>query len=155
MKRIFSFLLILCLVQTQAWARSKQDVFEPSFSNLVRTIANGGLNQDEIIEQAKKYADEIRDSGASEKEFVQFISEKLSLNMSEDEVSRTIDEARANPSIEKINSLAKQISEVKSGDKEGAIFLIIIIPLVALLSFYIGFYTFFCVITNTCNSQHR
>jgi hypothetical protein len=133
LKRFFAVLMIFSLIQTQAWARASQGKVDTAFSSMVTSIMNGDLSQSEIVEQTKKHASELVTAGLTEREMIDFVVQKLSLSMSEQEVKQAIEEARRNPSLEKIDALAKQMAEIQSGEK--SLILMLVIPLVAIALF--------------------
>ncbi|MBM3383274.1 MAG: hypothetical protein FJY29_12690 [Betaproteobacteria bacterium] len=117
MKRIFSVLLVLFFLQTQSYARANTHGFKNDFNQLAHEIMDGQMKADEIVSKAKNLVSTARSSGVSETELLKTLSEKMSLNMSEEEIASSIADLRSNPSEIKVQQLAKQIEQNQTGDK--------------------------------------
>ncbi len=117
MKRLFSALLVLFFLQTQSYARANTPALKTDFNQLAHEIIEGQINAESIVAKARKIVVAARASGMSEEEFLNTLSEKMSLNMSKEQISSSVAELRAAPSETKVQQLAQQLEQNRSGDK--------------------------------------
>ncbi len=117
MKRFFSALLVLFFLQTQSYARANTHALNTEFNQLAHGIIDGQMNAESIVSHAKKIVSQARASGVSEEQFLGALSEKMSLNMSKEKIAASIEEMRSNPSEAKVEEIAKQLENNRSGDK--------------------------------------
>ena len=93
MKRIISALLVFFFVQTQSVARASQGNLNQSFNQMAHEVSQGHLTASEIIAKAKNIVTAARESGITEQEFIASLSEKMALNMSQEDINASIEGA--------------------------------------------------------------
>lgn len=140
MKKLIATLLVFLFLQVQSFARANPtgatSQLETSFSQMAAQVSQGSLKSQEIIDQAKQIVGEAKASGVSEHEFISVMSKKLSLNMSDSDVEKTIADLKANPSQAKIQDLAQQLEKAQSGDK----FLMVLLTFAIMSAIMIGIF---------------
>ncbi|MEY4065934.1 MAG: hypothetical protein RIR26_2142 [Pseudomonadota bacterium] len=87
------------------------------FHQLAHDISSTQLNADQIIAKATQAVTDAKSAGVSEQQFLSELSEKMSLNMSTEEIQSSIDELKATRSQEKVRELAQNLVQNQNGDK--------------------------------------
>jgi hypothetical protein len=117
LKRIISAILVFFFVQTQSVARASQGNLNQSFNQMAHEVSQGHLTASEIIAKAKNIVTAARESGITEQEFIASLSEKMALNMSQEDINASIDELRIYRSELKIQEIAQSLENNQNGDK--------------------------------------
>lgn len=136
MKKIISALLVFFFLHTQSIARAQQGQMDLDFSRMATQITQGQLNSDEIIAQAHRAVADAKAAGVTEEEFVSKLSEKLALNMSAEDVRKTVEDMKADHSPSKISQLAESLKNNQKGDK----FLMVLLTFALLTALWIGIF---------------
>jgi Ca2+-binding EF-hand superfamily protein len=123
-------------LQTQTYALASTSALDNSFSKMASQITQGKMTSQNIIDEAHRMVGDAKKSGVTEKEFLTSMSKKLSLNMSEDDVEKTIADLRANPSSAKIQDLASALEKTQSDDKV----LMVLLTFALLSALWIGIF---------------
>jgi hypothetical protein len=123
-------------LQAQTSALASQSGLETSFSRMASEISQGKMTSQNIIDEAQRLVGDAKQSGVTEKEFLTTMSKKLSLNMSDEDVEKTIADLRERPSSAKINELAAALEKNQSEDK----FLMVLLTFALLSALWIGIF---------------
>lgn len=84
---------------------------------MAHEVSQGHLTASEIIAKAKNIVTAARESGITEQEFIASLSEKMALNMSQEDINASIDELRIYRSELKIQEIAQSLENNQNGDK--------------------------------------
>ncbi|MEN9808448.1 MAG: hypothetical protein RLZZ488_15 [Pseudomonadota bacterium] len=117
MKKLIAALLVFFFLQTQNVARANPAGLDVSFAQLASEVTQGKLSSAEIISKSKQVVGSARASGMTEEQFVAHLSKKLALNMSEEDVLKTVEDLRADHSPTKISELAESLRNTQKDDK--------------------------------------
>lgn len=136
MKKLLSALLVFFFLQTQSYARANQSSLNDAFMQMANEIAQGKMNSEQIVSKAKELVREAKAAGVTEEQFVSQLSEKMALNMSAEDVRKTVDELKANPSLVKVQEIAQSLEKVQNGDKV----LMVLLTFALLSALWIGIF---------------
>lgn len=136
MKKIFSAFLMFLFLQTQTFAFASQPALETSFSKMASEITQGKMTGNEIIDNAQRIVSDAKSAGVTEKEFLSAMSKKMALNMSDEDVEKTIADLRAHPSTSKIQDIASALEKTNKEDK----FLMVLLTFALLSALWIGIF---------------
>ncbi|MEY2987923.1 MAG: hypothetical protein RJB13_1444 [Pseudomonadota bacterium] len=117
MRKVIATLLTVLFFHTQAFARSQPSSLSADFNQLASEIVESSLTADQIIERSKEFVANAKSNGVTEQELLKKLSEKMSLQLSPEEIEQSIAELRSQPSELKLQALAQEIVEVQNGDK--------------------------------------
>ena len=132
LKKLTAITTILALLSGQAFASTKKLEIEIKLNNIATQVAEGTSKAD-LIESSKEVVDSAKENGIDKKEFVEIISEKLRLDLSEDEINETIADVEADNSEERVEELASMLTE--SADEQ-QLFSLTFVLLLFLLFFF-------------------
>ena len=117
LKKIIAALLVFFFVQTQSVARASQGSLNQSFNQMALEVSEGKLTAPEIIARARNIVSAAKESGITEQEFISSLSEKMALNMSQEDINASVDELRGQRSEAKIQEIAQSLENNQNGDK--------------------------------------
>lgn len=117
MKKLISALLVMLFVYTQSSARAGTFDFNSRFNEIAHEISSSRLNSDELIDKSKNTIIQAKESGMTEEDILSKLSEKMALGLTQDEIRDSLEDLRSNPSQQKIQDIANQLTQKQDGDK--------------------------------------
>ncbi|MEY3902204.1 MAG: hypothetical protein RL189_1510 [Pseudomonadota bacterium] len=148
MRKIIAALLIFFLVQNQSIARANTANLDNAFAQMVSEISQGKLSPDEIVGSATQAVRSAKAAGMSEEELVSYISKKLALNMSDEDVQKAIEDMRSDHSPAKISQLAESLRNTPKST-ESIVLVIMVSFLLGVLWIGVVFRLFICNLSPT------
>lgn len=116
MKKFITCLTAFIFLSSQTFGNTKNLKTTIDVADIVSTLSSG-QNTSDVYNTVSSHVMEAIQSGTTEKEFVQSISNQMSLDLSQDEINETIQDMRADHSKERLMNLASDITEQKDGQR--------------------------------------
>ena len=116
MKKFITCLTAFLFLSSQTFGASNNLKTTIDVADIVSTIS-ADQNTSDVYETVSSNVLEAIQSGTTEKEFIQSISDQMSLDLSQDEINETIEDMRADHSKERLMSLASDLTEQNEGQR--------------------------------------
>lgn len=134
-KKLTTMLVMLAFLNTQTYAKAVQLEAEKDIGNIISLVSQGA-GSSEIMDEALSSVIEAKRAGVTEKEYVEMISKKLSLELSEEEVAESIADMKADHSKERLTQLAEELAEINESGRVVAVLLTFLISSLLLVGFF-------------------
>ena len=112
-RKIISILTVMTFGNTNTFAMEKQYEAHVELASLI-SIVNAGAAGDEILETARNSALAAHKQGISEKQFLNSISEELALELTDEEITASINDMRDDHSPERLALLAMDLENTNA-----------------------------------------
>ena len=100
---------IFCLLSGQVFAKNKKLEIELKINNLVTSVSNG-IDRNTLMTESQEVIDSAKDKDLSQRDFVEVVSEKLGLELSQDELDETIADLQDVDSEQTMTELADTLT---------------------------------------------
>ncbi|MEY2988778.1 MAG: hypothetical protein RJB13_2299 [Pseudomonadota bacterium] len=135
-RKIVALVITALLLPTQSFAREQQVSLKSGFNALASEVIEDGLNAHEIMERSKQLAKQARAEGMNESSLLKSLNDKLSLQLSPEEIERSVRDLRTNPTEEKLEKIAQDIVDNQNGDKVFMVLLTFALMSLLLVGFF-------------------
>ena len=135
-RKLVALVITVFLLPTQSFAREQQVSLKSGFNLLASEVIESGLSAREIMERSKLLAQQARDEGVSEDALLKTLNDKLALQLTPEEIERSVSDLRANPSEEKLEKIAQDIVDNQNGDKVFMVLLTFALMSLLLVGFF-------------------
>jgi hypothetical protein len=135
LKKFISVFVIIAFTHSQTFAMEKNFEAQVELSDLIATVSNGA-SSDQIIEKAKNSALEAHNKGVSEQEFLKSVSDKMALELTDEEITESIADMRQDHSKDRLLELAGELENINSEEKVVAVLLTFVIASLLLVGVF-------------------
>lgn len=135
-KKFVALMVTALLLPTQSFAREQQISLKSGFNQLASEVVEDGLTAHEIMERSKVLVLQAKANGLTEQELLKSLNDKLSLQLSPEEIESSVHDLRTNPSMEKLEKIAQDIVDNQNGDKVFMVLLTFALMSLLLVGFF-------------------
>ncbi len=135
-RKFVALIVTSLLLPTQSFAREQQVSLKSGFNQLASEVIENSLSASEIMDRSKELAVRAKASGLTEQELLKSLNDKLSLQLSPEEIESSIHDLRTNPSEEKLEKIAQEIVDNQNGDKVFMVLLTFALMSLLLVGFF-------------------
>lgn len=136
LRKLVALVVVMLLLPTQSFAREQQFNLKLNFNHLASEVIESQLDANEILMRSKTLATQAKAQGLTENDLLNTLNDKLSLQLSPEEIEASIQDLRANPSEEKLQKIAQDIVDNQTGDKVFMVLLTFALMSLLLVGFF-------------------
>jgi hypothetical protein len=115
-KKIVCMLTTLALLNGQVFAKTKHLELELKLDNLITKVSDG-ISKEQLMNQAKDISKTANEKNMDKRDLVKVLSDKLDLDLTDQEIDETLEDVAHDSSAETIDDLAQSISDGTQGDR--------------------------------------
>jgi hypothetical protein len=136
LNKIIALIVVSLLLPTQSFARAQQSQLNVNFNQLASEVMEQKLSADEILNRSRELVQNAKTQGLTEEELLSTLNNRLSLQLSPEEIQSSIADLRANPSEDKLQKIAQDIANNQTGDKVFMVLLTFALMSLLLVGFF-------------------